>query len=73
MTAQDILNTLKTAPHTVTFRKANGELRTLIGYAPQEIVLRSAGIVPIVEWGTHAYKSFKVENLVSMIEFNPYV
>ena len=31
MNAQDILNTLKTAPHTVTFRKANGELRTLIG------------------------------------------
>jgi len=73
MNAQNILNMLKTAPHTVTFRKANGELRTMIGYAPQELVLRTAGIVPIVEWGTHAYKSFKVENLVSMAEFNPYV
>ena len=73
MNAQDILKTLKSAPHTVTFRKANGEIRTLIGYAPQEMVLRSEGIVPIVEWGTHAYKSFKAENLVSMVEFNPYV
>ena len=66
MNAQDILNTLKTGPHLVTFRKADGSMRTIHGYAPQEIVLRSAGIVPIVEWGTHAYKSFKIENLISI-------
>lgn len=66
MNAQQILDVLKTGPHTVTFRKADGSLRTLVGYVPQEIVLRSAGIVPIVEWGTHAYKSFKIENLISI-------
>ena len=66
MNAQQTLDVLKTGPHTVTFRKADGSLRTLVGYAPQEIVLRTAGIVPIVEWGTHAYKSFKIENLISI-------
>lgn len=71
MNAQDILNTLKRGAHTVTFQKADGSIRSLVGYAPQELVLRTAGIVPIVEWGTGAFKSFKVDSLISIEACDP--
>jgi hypothetical protein len=73
MNAEQILDTLKTGAYTVTFRKADGSLRTMQGWAPAETVIRTAGIVPIIEMGTFTFKSFRADNLISISEFNPYV
>lgn len=73
MNAQQILDTLKTGHHTVTFHKADGSLRTMQGYALPDTAIRTAGIVPILELGTGAFKSFKADSLVSIESFNMYL
>jgi hypothetical protein len=73
MNAQQILDTLKTGAYTVTFRKADGSLRTMQGWAPAETVIRTTGIVPIIEMGTFTFKSFRADSLISISEFNPFV
>ena len=67
MNAQQILDTLKTGVHFVSFVKDNGESRTIKGYAPESATIRTDGIVPICEDGTGAWKSFRAAAMLTIV------
>jgi hypothetical protein len=67
MNAQQILDVLKTGVYFVTFAKDNGETRVVMGSAPADAFIRTDGIVPIVEQGTGAWKSFRASALITIV------
>jgi hypothetical protein len=70
MNAQQILDTLKTGVYYVTFAKDNGETRMVKGSAPADAFIRTDGIVPIVEDGTGAWKSFRASAMLTIVSEN---
>ena len=73
MNAEQILETLKTGMYTITFQKMDGSISTMVGYSPIVAYVRTGNVVPVIDMNTGFWKSFRVDRLISIEPFNPYL